>query len=591
MIHLIYSDLKTFKRLEFHPGLNILLADKSPGATDQQTRNRAGKTSLIEVIHFLTGADCKKDPITKKESIFKIKELVGYTFGMEFDVGVAKIMAERTGRNSSKIIIKGDTSAVPRDYLERRGNNLVISNENWKSFLGEIWFRLDYGENKEPSMKFGPRFRSLYSYFVRKESEGGFISPTKQSANQQLYDQQVAVSFLLGLDWIIPQKWQMVREREKMLKELRKAAGEGAFGEIIGTVARLRTELAVAEESTRRLRENIKNFRVLPQYSELETEASDLTQRLGKLSDDNVIDRELIAELKISFENETPPQLDDINNLYKEAGIVLPNIILRRYEDLKKFHESVVENRKSYLSEEIKEAQERINKREQLMKELSERLKVIMEILNSHGALDHFNKLQSELSREEAETEAIRQRFIAAEQLEGQKTELELERVKLLVQLRQNYQEQKQTLDQAILAFEEVSKSLYEDAGQLTLRESLNGPEFEVRIQGEKSKGIKNMQIFCFDMMLMRLCTERGLGPDFLIHDSHLFDGVDERQVAKALQIGSEMAKKSSFQYIVTMNSDSIPKAFPEGFNFNDYVLPVRLTDDKEDGGLFGIRF
>jgi uncharacterized protein YydD (DUF2326 family) len=92
--------------LEFHPGLNILLADKSPGATDQQTRNRAGKTSLIEIIHFLTGADCKKDPITKKESIFKVKALVNYTFGMEFDAGRAKIKAERTGRNPSKITIR-----------------------------------------------------------------------------------------------------------------------------------------------------------------------------------------------------------------------------------------------------------------------------------------------------------------------------------------------------------------------------------------------------------------------------------------------------------------------------------------------------
>ena len=47
------------------------------------------------------------------------------------------------------------------------------------------------------------------------------------------------------------------------------------------------------------------------------------------------------------------------------------------------------------------------------------------------------------------------------------------------------------------------------------------------------------MQIFCFDMMLMKLCAERGIGPGFLIHDSHLFDGVNERQVAKDIQIGA----------------------------------------------------
>ena len=39
------------------------------------------------------------------------------------------------------------------------------------------------------------------------------------------------------------------------------------------------------------------------------------------------------------------------------------------------------------------------------------------------------------------------------------------------------------------------------------------------------SKGIKNMQIFCFDMMLMRLCAKRNIGPGFLIHDFSLKRG------------------------------------------------------------------
>jgi uncharacterized protein YydD (DUF2326 family) len=99
------------------------------------------------------------------------------------------------------------------------------------------------------------------------------------------------------------------------------------------------------------------------------------------------------------------------------------------------------------------------------------------------------------------------------------------------------------------------------------------------------------MQIFCFDMMLMRLCAERHIGPGFLVHDSHIFDGVDERQIAKALQIGESTARELNFQYIVTMNSDAVPKEFPAGFDLSKYVLPVHLTDATEDGGLFGIRF
>ena len=38
------------------------------------------------------------------------------------------------------------------------------------------------------------------------------------------------------------------------------------------------------------------------------------------------------------------------------------------------------------------------------------------------------------------------------------------------------------------------------------------------------------------------------------------------------------------------MNSDKQPE-FPEGFDLSEYLVPQRLTDDTESGGLFGIRF
>jgi uncharacterized protein YydD (DUF2326 family) len=92
-------------------------------------------------------------------------------------------------------------------------------------------------------------------------------------------------------------------------------------------------------------------------------------------------------------------------------------------------------------------------------------------------------------------------------------------------------------------------------------------------------------------MMLMQIASQRGLGPGFLVHDSHLFDGVDERQIGHALALGAQLAAKAGWQYIVTMNSDAIPTTVPAGFDLQKHILPVRLTDEMEDGGLFGIRF
>lgn len=87
------------------------------------------------------------------------------------------------------------------------------------------------------------------------------------------------------------------------------------------------------------------------------------------------------------------------------------------------------------------------------------------------------------------------------------------------------------------------------------------------------------------------MCAKRQIRPGFLIHDSHLFDGVDGRQVISALRLGAQISQELGFQYIVTMNEDDAFKETIEGFDLNDYVLQTRLADAAKDGGLFGIRF
>jgi uncharacterized protein YydD (DUF2326 family) len=276
-----------------------------------------------------------------------------------------------------------------------------------------------------------------------------------------------------------------------------------------------------------------------------------------------------------------------LEQLYQEVGVVLPTTAIRRFAEVRRFHESVVANRRSYLSQEIDDARHRIALRDRQKQTNDERRAKVMEILRSHGALDHFTLLQGELNRMEAEAAALQQRLMTAENLESGKTELEMDRARLVTRLRQDYAEQSERVKASVLTFGEISNALYESPGIFTISPESNGPRFDVKIHAAKSKGINNMQIFCFDMMLTKLCAQRRIGPGFLIHDSHLFDGVDERQVAKALEIGADTTAEIGWQYIVTLNSDALPPSF----NANGSILPTRLTDATEDGGLFGIRF
>lgn len=573
MIQNIFSSLASFKALEFKSGLNVLVAQKEVGATDKQTRNRAGKTSLVETIHFLTGSNADKG------SLFRSAALEEENFGMTFDLGGQSVTTERSGKQKAKINVAG------ADFLKGKTH---LSNSEWVELLGEKMFglhALPEGDGRAPT------FRSLFAYFVRRQLSGAFTTPEKQANMQQAGDYQVALLFLLGLDWKIASDWQKVRDREKTLAELKKAAGAGAFGSIIGKASDLRTQVTVAEAALKEMQAHLADFRVLPEYAQMEAEADALTRRINELSNGNVIDIAAIRDLELAMSSEAPPPLDELERIYAEAGVILPGLAVKRYDEVRSFHESVVRNRRDYLAEELEAAKLRVEQREQEKQGLVSRRAEIMNVLKTHGALEQFSKLQAAAARKEAEVENLRQRFEAAEQFEGTKNELEIERNRLTLRLRRDFAEQKDRLSEAILAFEETSKRLYESAGSMTVEETSNGPVFQFPMQGSRSKGIKNMQIFCFDMMLMRLCAKRGIGPGFLVHDSHLFDGVDGRQVVSALKVGAETANELGFQYIVTMNEDDAFKEQIEGFDLKKYVLPVVLTDAREDGGLFGFRF
>jgi uncharacterized protein YydD (DUF2326 family) len=232
----------------------------------------------------------------------------------------------------------------------------------------------------------------------------------------------------------------------------------------------------------------------------------------------------------------------------------------------------------------------RLADREVRKGKLDARRTQIMGILKSHGALEQYDKLQAEISRKQADLELLRKRFAAAEKIEEGLAKLKIRRQELLLRLGQDYIEQSEILNRAIVIFQEVSSQLYEQPAKFAPAETPNGPSFNITGQADRSPGISNMQIFSFDMMLTRVLQEENMGPWFLVHDSHIFDPVDARQVGSALEYGARLAVQISIQYIVTLNSDKQIE-FPDDFDLAPYIVPTKLTDETESGGLFGLRF
>ena len=589
MIVGVRSTLPTFKSVTFRSGLNVLLADVTPSSTRRQTRNSAGKTSLVEIIHFLLGSDADKT------SVFKRQELVSHAFTGVLRIGGALVAVTRWCDDDRKVAF-ADVSATP-DWAGHVGAptfpGRTVDLDAWRSYLGEGWFDLPTTAAASFAKgTHGPTFRSLVGYFARRRVAGGYATLTKTSADQQPWNWQVNLSYLLGLDWQVSRRFQELRMRRKAADVLRKAIKEGDFGEVFGTSAAIRPELARTEDRIARLRIQVENFRVHDSYRELADRAARLKNRLSEAAVELTLLDETIVHLERSMQAEQEQGHSPVERLYGAAGIELPGIALRRFEEVRAFQASVMENRRRHLGRQADEARERRVAVDRDMAQADDQRSTLLKVLEGKGAFEDLIRLREELGTLSGRAETLRLRLENAAKLESSIAQMKADGAALELELQANLTGHEDDIRRATVLVDEAIGQLYDDrTGNLLIEATRSGLKLNISIQGGGNRGgIDMMSIFCFDLMLLQVTARRlRFGPLFILHDSHLFDGVDARQVRAAIEYGTEVARRIGGQYIVLMNSDEFRRLGPTP-EIDAAVLPRRLTDG-EDGGLFGFRF
>ena len=99
------------------------------------------------------------------------------------------------------------------------------------------------------------------------------------------------------------------------------------------------------------------------------------------------------------------------------------------------------------------------------------------------------------------------------------------------------------------------------------------------------------MGIFCFDLGLLKLQHEFDREMSLLVHDTPIFDAVDDRQRALALELAARETLAMHGQYICPMNSDKVPYGdFSKQFDFEAHVIH-RLSDASPSDSLLGIHY
>jgi uncharacterized protein YydD (DUF2326 family) len=167
MLHDVWSDRVTFKRLRFHPGLNIVLANRAEIATVIDKRNAVGKSSLLEVIHFLLGGRIQSG------SPLAALELWEDTYRLTLDIGGTTTTIARKSSDRDRIFVEGDFGLWPvRPDIDEKTGEVTMRIDAWCDQLGQSFFGLPPASQIESGSYLS--FRSCISYFMRRQRGEGY---------------------------------------------------------------------------------------------------------------------------------------------------------------------------------------------------------------------------------------------------------------------------------------------------------------------------------------------------------------------------------------------------------------------------------
>ncbi|WP_199787068.1 hypothetical protein [Streptomyces sp. CNS654] len=169
------ADDERFKEVSFVEGLNLIVASTTASSADTDSRNSAGKSSLIELIHFLLGSRATNTALAMNKALRHI------TFSLEMDwPGLSSpLSVRRSGQRAGFVTLNEDVTGTDDGAIFPRTGAVELPVERWTQLIERDLFGL---RGDHP----GVRGRVLLSFLARlQRADPYFLPPVRPGSRLQ----------------------------------------------------------------------------------------------------------------------------------------------------------------------------------------------------------------------------------------------------------------------------------------------------------------------------------------------------------------------------------------------------------------------
>lgn len=533
-------------------GLSVILGKIMDAKQKEKSSNSIGKTLLLLFINYILGSNSTSKLFSKFLNDWTV----------EGEVLV----------NNEEVIIK---RVIGTDGVFYKGQKYEL--ENFKELLGinraelEKIFLLKYRENiistrfPNPSIKDFEVFCSLMNF--------DFVEDLKK------YD-------------------KLRDEKEKKSKSIKEM-------------------LKILEISLKDIKKEL--FNINKQLEEKEKEMSDLNLKLedldlisinsnivkGYAQNSDTLKKLEFKRYKFQMENdnlrrylEESNKLDKgslmIENLYKKAKVDLGDKVVKRFDDVKGFFETIYQNRLSTITKEIKNNDDQIKDLESQIDSLKSAIKVELKIISEsklyQEIINNISKINSEIQDLNYKRGSLSSLNDLLFKIEKMEEEIEVKKLEISRKF-EAYQEKLTTINnfvyQCVKDIFATNVTVFFDFAISNNGRKKSLFDLDLTLDGDTGEGRKAVKNILMDFIIFKFSNKS----EFLIHDSACFSGIDSRNIISIILLGKRIAEEENKQYIVSLNTfqySGIDSDFDELINSQKVI---ELTDEGVENKLLRVEF
>lgn len=581
---------EVFPPVDFHGGLNVVLAEiRLPENRDKDTHN-LGKSLLGRLIDFGFLAKAKdlvliRHPSLFSDFVFFLEVILPDGTFLTIRRGISdatKVAFKRHGTAKRLLIRVADAEWDHHDVPFEKARALLDGLLNWRAL--KPW---DY--------------RKEVGYLLRSQDDYREVIQLHKFAYAHA-DWKPFVAQLLGFDAVpvrdFYKKEKALKEREAQLSVLRQELGDqsGNTGKIDGV-------LLLKRRDSEQIQQFLASFDFTARDS---AETRDLVERIDRSIADLNSQRYSLSHSrkKIQAAIEGEQVLFDpeaATRLFKEAGVLFEGQIKKDFRQLVEFNKAITEERSGYLVEERAEIDVRLREIAGALEDLGRQRVHALTFLTSADSLEKYKRLTSDLTTLKADIGILERQRAALHRI----TELRAE-VRTIIEERNQLQSaieadldatatDRQSLFNRIrIFFSEFVEKVLDRKALLSVRVNKAGHlEFSTEILDEEGnpssadKGHTHRKLLCmaFDMAVLRAHLD-VLFPRFAFHDG-AFESLDDRKKENLLGVLRHYGELGIQSVITTIDSDLPHMVSAEYVPITEDEVVLRLHDEGDDGRLF----